>query len=92
MFLIQKKVGRVCNKCLFLLASFFCVGMAVVVHQAGVVDHPWCRGEVTNVVKGEGLVEVYLVDYGPHVSVSWANLRKIQMQFITVECQVGNKK
>lgn len=66
--------------------------MAVVVYNTKAVDQPWCRGEVVNVVKGEGLVEVYLVDYGRQVSVSWANLRKIQMQFITFECQVKNSQ
>lgn len=65
--------------------------MAVVVQCEGCLDNlSWCRGEIANVIKGEGLVEVFLVDYGHTVSVSWGELRKIQHQFIRLECQVGS--
>lgn len=70
---------------LFSLCPF--VGMAVIVEQKG--NSKLYRGEITDIVKGNGLVDVFLVDYGRTLSVSWMNLRKIEMQFISMECQVG---
>lgn len=66
--------------------------MAVAVKCPESQEHPqWCRGEIISTVRGQGVVEVYLVDYGHKVSVSWANLRKLQHQFISLECQARLK-
>lgn len=75
-----------------LIFSIFYLGMPVIVHQTEVFNHSkWCRGEITKIFKGEGIVEVFLVDYGDTLSVSWSNLRRIQTQFASSECQVGNE-
>lgn len=64
--------------------------MPVIVNQSESLELPkWCRGEITNIVKGAGSVEVFLVDYGHTISVSWMNLRRIQHEFITTECLVS---
>lgn len=69
--------------------SFF-VGMAVAVkYEIPNSDSgPWYRGQITQVIDGKGTVDVFLVDYGTQVTLSWANVRKLQLQFFDHECVV----
>lgn len=51
----------------------------------------WFRGQIVDVTEGKGMVSVFLVDYGRQVTVTWMYIRKLQMQFVNMECQVSNK-
>lgn len=62
--------------------------MAVAVNSTGAADQTiWLRGQITGMTQGRGIVSVYLVDHGSTVTVPWADLRRLQPGFLTLECQ-----
>ncbi|KAF2882776.1 hypothetical protein ILUMI_23400 [Ignelater luminosus] len=47
----------------------------------------WYRGRVCNVITGQGLVEVFLVDYGKTVTISYKDIRALSEKFRTLDSQ-----
>ncbi|KAK4882908.1 hypothetical protein RN001_006227 [Aquatica leii] len=58
-------------------------GMVVAVH----FEATWSRATVIKVVKGEGIVTVFLEDYGKTVTVDYTKIRKLPDRFRNLDCQ-----
>lgn len=67
------------------------MNVAVRYTQKNSPTYNWYRAQILNVLKGKGVLEVFLVDFGQTVTTSWTLIKRLQPQFMTLECQVRFK-
>lgn len=64
------------------------MNVAVKYTQKNSATNNWYRAQILNVLKGKGSLEVFLVDFGQTVTIPWTIIKRLQPQFMTLECQV----